>query len=279
VITVLIPTWNGATELPALLDALDSQSAAHARLAIDSSSSDSTRELLESRGFRVERIEQSAFGHGSTRNALVQIAQTEFVVFFSQDAQPQGSDFLERLVEALRRNPLAEGVSARVLPREDDDPLTARSVLSAPEAAARALSGEAAAAAFHNVAAAYRREALLRRPFPQIPFGEDQAWARAVVAGAGEILFEPAVTVRHSHRYSLQELYQRYRVDARFHRSVRGVRLRPDLLSLLRGLAFELREDWRFPGRTPRSLLRAPLHRAAQLLGQYRGSRGPLGAD
>lgn len=276
-IAVLVPTWNGERELPALLAALGSQGAAHERLAIDSTSGDATGALLQGAGFRVERIPQAEFGHGRTRNALVRMSSAEFVVFFSQDAQPQGADFLEQLVAPLRADPTLSAVCARVLPREDDDPLTARSVLSAPEASAAALSGAAASAAFHNVAAAYRREALVRLPFPDVPFGEDQAWAREIVARGGSVRLEPRAVVRHSHRYGCGEALERYRVDARFHRTVRGVRLRPGLVSVLRGWLFELREDWRFPGRTAAGLLRAPLRRGAQIWGQYLGSRGPLG--
>ena len=277
-IAVLIPTRNGAAQLPPLLAALERQSVPQDRIAIDTSSHDGTRELLQRHRFRVTGIEPPEFGHGRTRQRLVEQASSEFVVFFSQDAQPQGDDFLERLIAPLHADPRLVGVCARVLPRVDDDPLTARSVLAAAENSALALEGSAAAAAFHNVAAAYRRSALLRAPFPDLAFGEDQAWARARVSAGESVRLEPAAVVRHSHRYGLREAYQRFRIDAEFHRTQRGVRVRPDLWSVLRGLAYELRADWRFPQSSPGGLARAPLLRAAQIWGQYRGSRGKLGA-
>lgn len=256
-----------------LLPALAQQASAAQRLAIDSSSSDGTRALLTAAGFQVQVIEQREFGHGRTRNALVAWASSEFVVFFSQDAQPQGPDFCERLLAPLRQDPQLVAVCARVLPRADDDPLTARSVLAAPEASAQSLVGERAASAFHNVAAAYRRAALLQHPFADVPFGEDQAWAQAAHARGDKVRLEAQAIVQHSHRYTLRQAYQRYRIDAAFHLSQRGVRLRPNCAALLRGYAYELREDWRYRPRSWSALARALLLRGAQVLGQYHGSR------
>jgi rhamnosyltransferase len=277
VIAVLIPTRNGAAQLPPLLAALARQSVLQDRIAIDTSSHDGTRELLVQHRFRVTGIEPQEFGHGRTRQRLVEQASAEFVVFFSQDAQPQGDDFLERLIAPLRGDPGLAGVCARVLPRLDDDPLTARSVLAAAESSELALEGVAAAAAFHNVAAAYRRSVLARAPFPDLAFGEDQAWARARVGAGESVRLEPSAVVRHSHRYGLREAFQRFRIDAEFHRTQRSVRVRPNLLSALRGLGYELAADWRFPQRSLSGLARAPLLRAAQVWGQYQGSRGKLG--
>ena len=85
-------------------------------------------------GARVQRIERSEFRHGPTRNLLAAQARGELLVFLSQDALPDGSDFLKKLTAPFH-DPRVAGSTARVLPHEDDDPLTARTVLSAPEAA------------------------------------------------------------------------------------------------------------------------------------------------
>jgi len=75
----------------------------------------------------------------------------------------------------------------------------------------------------------------------------------------------------------------RYEQDARFFRERFAFRVRPGLLSWVKGLLFEAREDRRWLGREfgeppPPALVRASRElRRAQLAAQRRGSRGPLG--
>ena len=70
--------------------------------------------------------------------------------------------------------------------------------------------------------------------------------------------------------------FERYRVDAAFRRRECGERVRPGLLSVLRGVAHELREDLRFVRARGgwAHLARAPRLRGMQVLGQYFGSKG-----
>lgn len=293
-LSILLPVWNGARDLARLLPALEAQ---HAwgeceLVAIDSSSRDASVELLRAAGASVEVIPKEAFGHGRTRNALAARARGRHLVFLSQDALPAGPEFLDELVRPLEEEGVA-GAYARLLPHEDDDPLTARTVLSAPEARSEApelpelapdelwRAGGAARLErlrFSNVASAVRAEVLREHPFPEVPFGEDFAWAARVAEAGWRVRFAPRAVALHAHRYSPAQAFERYRLDAAFHRAVHGHRLRPSLASVLRGVAWELREDLRFLARSRGAswahALRAPGLRTAQVLGQYWGSRG-----
>ncbi len=278
--SILLPTLDAERDLARLLPALAQQELDGdvEKLAIDSSSSDATRELLTRAGFRVTTISRSEFGHGRTRNELARAARAPLLVFLSQDALPQGADFLARLIAPFEDERTA-GVYARVLPHEDDDPLTRRSVLDAPEASQVALTHEprapAASVRFNDVASAVRASVLRELPFPDVAFGEDVAWGRAACASGWRLRFEPRALVRHAHRYGMRGAYERYRVDAAFHRELDGRRLRPSMWSVLRGTAYELSRDFAFVREHGGAahLLRAPFLRAAQVLGQYAGSR------
>lgn len=281
-VSVLIPTLQAERWLGPLLDALAGQRVAggHELVVVDSDSTDRTRTLLEDRGARVERIARAEFGHGRTRNRLASLARGELLVFLSQDALPEGEEFLERLVAPLAGDRVA-GATARVLPREDDDPLTARTALDAPEAGAEARFWDADDLAagpvrFNDVASAMRAEVWRAIPFPDVEFGEDVAWAEAAVAAGWRVAFEPGAVVRHAHAYRPGEAFRRYRTDARFLLEQRGLRVRPGPVSCLRGWLHELRADWRFVSKRGRGwshLLRAPALRGAQILGQFAGSR------
>jgi len=284
-VSILLPTLQGERELARLLPALARQRLAGGQelLAIDSSSDDRTLELLRAHGAAVEVIPRADFGHGRTRNALARRARGEFLVYFSQDAEPTGDDFLERLLAPFADEHVA-GVYARHQPREDDDPLTRRTVLAAREASPLSRVHEwhpdpreapSDHVHFNNVASALRRSVFERFPFPDVPFGEDLAWATRVFVRGWRIAFAADAVVLHSHRYGLWSAYQRYRIDASFHRHLDGHRVRPSFASALKGVAYELACDLRFVRQHGGlvHLARAPFLRAAQVLGQWRGSQ------
>jgi rhamnosyltransferase len=246
----------------------------------------------------VRTIARTDFGHGRTRNLAAGDARGELLVFLSQDAVPADRAFIARLVAAFD-DPRTAGAYARVLPHDDDDPLTRRTVLdqleASPEPRAWDLDGggelaglepevRAAELRFNNVASAIRASVLRALPFPDVPFGEDFGWAARALEAGHRIRYVPAAVVLHAHRYGPREAFQRYRTDAAFHREVHGHRVRPDLVSALRGLLYEWRADLRFltgPGAWQHTgpevllaLVRSPLLRGAQVAGQYAGSRG-----
>jgi GT2 family glycosyltransferase len=295
-ISILLPTWNGEGDLERLLPALAKQSRAHETelLCIDSSSSDRSVELLRAAGAEVEVIPQADFGHGKTRNALAARARGELLVFLSQDALPANEEFLAELVRPFEE-PRVAGSYARILPHASDDPLTARTVLDSPEAGVEPITREfdergpvwdlparerAEYLRFNNVASAVRASIFREIDFPDLPFGEDFAWAARALNAGWAIQFAPEAVAYHAHSYSPREAFERYRVDAAFHREIHGYALRPSLVSVARGFLYELREDFRFlkargaSGGMTRHLLRAPGLRGAQVLGQYWGSRG-----
>lgn len=293
--SILLPTYNGEAHLRRLLPKLQSQrlEGGFEVLAVDSSSSDGSRALLEAAGARVRVIPKAEFRHGATRNLCAREARGEFLVFLSQDVEPRDESFLAELLAAFD-DPRVAGAYSRVLPRPDDDPLTRRTVLEAPEASEqpseRVLEGVARVEAlpareraeylrFNNVASAIRASVFHALPFPEVDFGEDCAWAARALDAGWRLRFVPSSVVYHAHRYTPGSAYQRYKVDAAFHRAVHGHRLRPSLLSAARGFLWEVLQDLRFlkkeggPGLL-KHLLRSPCLRGAQVLGQYVGSHG-----
>ncbi|HHK41687.1 MAG TPA: glycosyltransferase [Planctomycetaceae bacterium] len=293
-VSIILPTWNGEEDLKRLLPAIAVQDYAGEIeiCAVDSSSSDCSVELLREAGIEVRIIPQSEFGHGRTRNLCAERAKGEFLVFLSQDVVPQ-EDFVRRLLEPFHDERVA-GVYGRVLPFPDDDPLTARTVLSLPEASEKgsvrdldALGGvwnldayqRARYLRFNNVASAIRTSVFREIPFPETSFGEDFAWAARALTWGWRIAYVPDALAYHAHSYTLSGAFERYRVDARFHRETHAHLIRPNLRSVLRGIVYEVREDLRYVRRSDvphklRFVLRSPWLRTAMVLGQYAGSRG-----
>jgi rhamnosyltransferase len=283
-VTICLPTWNGERHLERLLPRLAEQGidGGFEIVALDSSSTDRTRELLEKSGARVAVIQAREFRHGRARNQLAAMARGDVLVFLSQDALPRDTDTLARLVDACGESRVS-GACARVLPHPEDDPLTARTVIEAPEGAeeARVFESGDEDVRFNNVASAIRADVLRAIPFPDVEFGEDAAWAARALAAGHRIRFVPEAVVLHAHRHTPRSAYERYRIDAAFHARERGRRVRPSLWSVLEGFAHEVRADWRHVRRERAPLIsmwRSPALRGAQVWGQYVGSRSAPGA-
>jgi rhamnosyltransferase len=261
--------------------------------AIDSSSRDRSRTLLAEAGASVVTIAKEEFRHGATRNRCAERAKGEILVFLSQDVEPVDEHFLAELARAFD-DPRVAGAYARVLPRPDDDALTQRTVLELPEASEEEHSRDldvvggvwnlspserAEYLRFNDVASAIRADVFREIPFPDVAFGEDFAWAARALTAGWRIRFAPRAVVWHAHRYGPRQAFERYRVDAAFHRQIHGHQVRPDWVSAARGFLYEVRQDLRFL-RTRRATrraidyLRSPVLRGAQVLGQYAGSHG-----
>ena len=291
-ISVILPTCEGRKDLEALLPVLIDQEVegGHEVLVVDSASRDGSAELCEAAGASVTRIEREDFRHGATRNLRAHDARGEYLVFLTQDALPQGSDFLQKLVSPLTNSNVV-GAWARILPRPSDDPLTRRTALAQPEASHSgfAIRGDGvwtqssmaerlARVRFNNVASAVRRDYFESHVFEDVAFGEDLAWAISALDDGRELCFNPNAVVFHAHRYSLAESFERNRVDSAFQRVRFGRQVRRGLVSVLRGLAHETLADVRFILWRERAgvlhLCRSPFLRGAQVLGQLFGSRG-----
>ncbi|MCA9002605.1 MAG: glycosyltransferase family 2 protein, partial [Planctomycetes bacterium] len=256
-ISILIPTYQGEADLERLLPALQAQEVkgGFEIVALDSSSTDRTRELLAAAGVRFQTIAKAKFGHGSARNRLGRMARGEVLVFLSQDALPVGNRFVETLVAPLMEEGVV-GTWARNLPHPDDDALTARSLLSSgesdPQSRRVALEPGTCLAdlspldrmrktRFNNVASAMGRGTLERFPFPEVAFGEDSAWAASVLGAGWQLEYVAEAQVLHAHRYSPRSAFRRNEQDARFMREVHDFVVRPGWFSVLKGWAYEVR--------------------------------------
>ncbi len=216
--SLVIPTLNGGRTLPGLLRALEDQTIQPAeKVAVDSGSTDGTRELLQEAGFLVHRIEKKDFDHGGTRDLGISLTSAPVAVLLVQDALPRGPGFLEALVSPFREDPLAAGVYGRQVPRPGGNPVLRERLrrwaagrkeprvqepLTEEEFQALSPWERLERCSFDNVASAVDRRTWEDHPFGKRPFGEDLAWAKRVLLGGRRIYFEPRATVIHSHERS-----------------------------------------------------------------------------
>ena len=129
-ISVVLPTLNGTSTLPALLDALDAQrlDGGVELVAIDSGSTDGTIALLERRATRILRTAPGEFDHGLTRNLAIAATTGEIVVILVQDAIPASERCLAELTRPFASDAALAGSFARQIPNPGASGVTRRNL-------------------------------------------------------------------------------------------------------------------------------------------------------
>ncbi len=283
-ISVVIPVKDGERWLPELLDAL-AREAPDEILAIDSGSTDRSRELLRAApGVTLIEIAPHAFGHGRTRNLGAECARGEIVAFLTQDATP-----LPGWLDAIRAGfALDARVGAIFGPhhaRPDTSPMIARELerhfagFAAPDGGP-ALQSADDEPFLSNVNAAYRRDCWAAIRFRDVPYSEDQAFGRDLLAAGWLKAYVPQMAVLHAHDYGAIEFMRRYFDEYRGLRETTGHVEAFGPLRALRTVRAETAADLRWlrergapAGERARWAARATVHHGGRRVFSALGSR------
>jgi rhamnosyltransferase len=288
VVSVVIPTKNGAATLPGLLNMLRRQRTAFPFeiVAIDSGSTDGTVELLRSKVDQLVEIPATAFNHGSTRNEGVDRARGALIVLMVQDAIPQSEDWLAVLTAPLLADAGLAGTFARQQPRPGASAVTRHYLTRALAASgsARRLSvanrrafesldpmARLIACTFDNVCSCVRKSVWADHRFRATPIAEDVEWARDVLLAGHRLAYVPEAVVIHSHDRPARYEFDRTRVLHRRLHELFALRTIPTVPSLARSIGSSLVLHWRLE-KSPRAVALA----FAWPLGQYLGARSAV---
>jgi rhamnosyltransferase len=293
-VSIVIPTLNGAVSLRRLLASLAEQDASFPRevIAIDSGSTDDTVQTLRGHGVRVEMAPAGTFNHGETRNTALSCAHGEFAVLIVQDAVPANRHWLAELIRPLLKDDRLAGTYARQKPWPDASRLTThylakwaaataepRTVgpLGSSEYHTMSPADRHFTCAFDNVCSCIRMAVWRAHPFKRTPIAEDLEWAKEVLTSGYRLAYVPSAMVWHSHERGFRyELERTYLVHQRL-QSLFGLSTVPDLPSLMRAmcstLPLHLRVAAAEKARPGRLLFRAAGLAVAWPLGQYLGAR------
>jgi glycosyltransferase involved in cell wall biosynthesis len=281
IVTVALPVLDGGPLLGEVLAAVRQQQldGEIELLVVDSGSRDGSRELARSHGARVVEISRAEFGHGRTRNRLMELAGADHVAFLTQDSRPAHPRWLAALLRGFDLADDVALVTGPYLPRPDASPMIRRELRDyfagfGSRRIDRGTSGPGPAAFFSSANGAVARWAWERFPFRPVPYAEDQQLARDMLAAGLAKVYSAEAAVVHSHDYPPRQALGRYFDDFRALAEVYGhrepltpryiaARVRNDVAA---DRAFMRREGLDVP------LLRATAHHAARALGRSLGS-------
>lgn len=176
---------------------------------MDSSSTDSTPELIKERGFEVTSLPTHEFHHARTRNMAAEKAAYECLVFLSQDALPADDHWLKNLVRPFEDSRVG-AVYGRQIPPEGTGALRSRALESVypAEREVRSIpaSGKLSLGTirFSNANSAVRTDIWRRFRFSEdILVAEDRWLCYQILKNSMSVVYEPSAAVVHGHERSL----------------------------------------------------------------------------
>ena len=294
--SIVIPVRNGMPLVERCLNGILAQTTPwpFEVIAIDSSSTDGTWELLESLPVTRIRIAPCDFNHGATRNLGASHARGEYLVFFVQDAVPADESWLFNLVSAAELVGAA-GAYSRQVPRPDSrlvtkymtigttpcDEIRERKALQGGVRLAELPRAEQfRLAVFQDASSCIRRSIFDRHPFSVLPYGEDMEWGKRAIEAGYALVYEPTSVVYHSHDrsplYALKRAYADHYQCAELFDYV----MLQSVAAAGRSAVWQTLDAWRYIFRQ-RARVRdqliegamAPVYLGAVAIGQYLGPR------
>jgi len=281
---LVLPAVNAESILPAWLEAFRAQTFKPERLVlVDSSSNDKTVDIMREAGFEIVVIRREDFSHGGTRQMCVeQLAESDILVFLTQDAVLASNRAVEKLLAAFD-DPKVGAVYGRQLPRSGADPIEAHARLfNYPDASEIKSMSDIPRLGIKTVFisnsfAAYRRTALMAAGgFPRHTIqNEDTYTASKLILAGWKVVYSAGAAVYHSHHFNYRQEFRRYFDIGVFHARDRWIRQSfgqagGEGLRYVRSELRYLRE--RKPSAIPSALIRTTLKLAGFKLGNRESS-------
>lgn len=223
-VDVIIPTYKPDDKFNRLISMLGKQSYPINRIIIMNTEKKYWKDELykEINNLEVHHITVKEFDHGATRHAAVELSQADIVMFMTQDAVPENSSLVEKLVESLTsrwdEQFLQPAIAfARQLPEEGckaieyytrmfnyPDKSIIRTLADYPEIGIKTFFCS-------NVCAAYNRNVyLMLGGFVQKTiFNEDMLYAAKAARAGFTINYVAEARVYHSHNYTCMQQFRR----------------------------------------------------------------------
>ena len=217
-VTVIVPTYKPDGKFFQLMNMLKRQTCKADHILIMNTEErywkNSFMEGLDN--WEVHHLSRAAFDHGKTRGEGAKLADTEILVYFTQDAVPADEKLLENLLKPFH-NPQVGAAYARQLPAEDckiierytrsfnyPDTSRIKTKKDIPELGIKTYFCS-------NVCAAYRRGVYEEMGgfVTRTIFNEDMIMAAQMIQAGYGVAYAAEARVVHSHNYGYMQQLRR----------------------------------------------------------------------
>ena len=211
---IILRCFNDEWVVGDTLEAIHSQTGPGFRVvAIDSGSTDRSVDIIRSFPVQLIEIPPGTYIPGRVLNLGMEQGNEPYGVFVNSDCTPQHPEWLESLLEPLRRDDEVAAVYGRQVTRPDASPLVVKDY-------ERAFGDGSIAATwphfFSMASSAIRRSVWQERPFdPAIQYSEDVYWTWQLRREGRDIVYADRSVAMHSHNYTLAETRRRFAGEGR----------------------------------------------------------------
>ena len=222
--TVAVLTFNGEEFLEESLKAVFAQKTKKTFevLVLDTGSKDKTLEIVKKfPSIRLHRIPNSEFSHGKTRNLVAELSLGDIVIFLTQDGVPAHEGWIDGMLEPFDISEKVACVFGKQIPRPHCFVTLKREVTQVFQS-----FGDDGSIAiqrnndlvstygvinnfFSDVNSAVRKSALIKVPFANVAYAEDQVLGIDMLKHGYLKAYTPIGAVYHSHDYSLNKYFKR----------------------------------------------------------------------
>ncbi|MDC0603414.1 glycosyltransferase [Aliiglaciecola sp.] len=243
--SVIIPTYNAGNEFEAVLDILLRQACSfeYEIVIVDSGSSDQTVDLIRSKKsdrIKLYEIPNTEFQHGRTRNYAISMSEGEFVAVITQDAMPADEHWLTHLINGFEQAPDAVGVFGSHKAYESHSDFVKRDIFRVFERfnmfgeeyswyfdqrEPGSKDWQFALQYYSDNNSCMRKSVWDQLPYPEIDWGEDQAWAWMIVQLGLTKVYQKDAVVYHSHDDTPEIRYKTAKTEAQFFNDRFGIKL------------------------------------------------------
>jgi rhamnosyltransferase len=228
-ISVFIPTFNGEKYIVDSIEWVLKQELPDNYsldfIIIDSGSKDKTVELIKPYLDKITflQIPNSEYGHGKTRQKASEMAKGEYILFLSQDATPSHTRWIKNMIEPFYVSDKVGCVFGRQIPRPDAVASIKKEVSSVfgRLGAADAITLHRQKSLvdgyqmnilntfFSDVNSAVRKDLIMKVPFRDVAYAEDQALAEDMQNAGYLKAYSAQGAVWHSNEYTVKEFHKR----------------------------------------------------------------------
>jgi len=232
--SVIIPTYNGEKTIGLLLNSIKNitQDIKSEVIIIDSSSSDNTPQIINSyyKSLLIKKvsIKREAFNHGGTRNVGARMAKGRFLAFFSQDVIPKTNLLFKYYLEDFATNKRVVAIFGKNYASKNTPILQSIENDCRWERLDRYLDNSGVLLQdrrhpficysdenkflwyfFSNTSSCYRKDFLLRNPFPIVQHGEDFLMGKKIIEKDFIKIYDKRCAVTHYYKYNIFQYFNR----------------------------------------------------------------------
>ena len=223
-VDIICPLYNSEDTVLSLKESIEKQKNVKINKIrfVLTESKDKTEEILKENKIPYKKIKKEEFSHSKTREVEAMESDADIVVFITQDVEIKREDWLEKLVAPIVAGE-ADAAFSRQLPKYNNIEKYTREKNYPAESYVNSkddLEKKGLRTFFFSDASSAIKTETFKKlggyDGKNLPISEDMYIAYKLIMNGYKIKYCADSEVVHSHKFTLKEIYNRYRLTGRF---------------------------------------------------------------